>query len=349
MKTEPKISKSKFKEFILGKYGIRINKMIFIPKGETSYAYALETDSGKFLLKIHPPSRIGMKVMKNLDFSLKVTFELYSKCRIKNISYPIPSKENKLRVMYGKSSISIFNYLEGKHDNWKMDDEELINFGKLLGKIHRSTHRIKNLEESQPAFEYNPVKKTDFEPELRKCLNHLEKGKSKKPYFEKLKGLILPYKEKILETLEEEKKLINLIIKKKQRLVLCHRDPIELNILINKKHEVFLIDWDGIALAPKEQDLWFHLGHKPITFLKAYESEFGKFKLNKQLLIYWYLDRVLEDFTEYCYDLLFEDRDAKSNKHALLEMKNYLIYEFKEGIEKKKKQLTGVAEEWNKK
>lgn len=335
MKTEIAFDKEKLKKFILKEYGIKIRSMNSV-LGGVSYCYILNTDDGKYFLKIHPDSRLGKAISKKLNLSLKVTFELFSKAGIKNISHPIPTKNNKLKSRFGKFTISIYNFFEGRtREDWDINKRQLENLAILLAKIHKATDKI---DLKTKIFGED----IEYSKDLMKCLNDLEKGFEDK-YKGEISFLVLPFRKRILNLFGNVKRLNKQINKERPKLVICHRDPLPFN-LITKKDEVFLIDWDAVDLAPKEQDIWFYLEEK--IFLKAYEEEFGKFKLNRYIVLFYLQDRILEDLTDSMFTILYENINEKQKKEEIKRIKVFL--EDIENLDKKIKKIRQIIKRWNK-
>jgi spectinomycin phosphotransferase len=340
MRIEWKVDKESVRTFVNKEYGIKARKIEFVPKGEVSYGYVLTDSKGKkFFAKIFPNSRIGKINSNLLDFSLRVTFELYAKCGINRITYPIMDKKGKLKTSFEGMPLVLFDFIEGKNKyKLKMDNREISNLAQLLAKIHKCLPRIK----------MRKILKEDFKPgykkDLLKSLKELKDSeKLDNKYKRKLAKMIEPVRGDILDTLEKVEKLGGKINKKE--FVICHTDAIESNLIIKNK-EVFIIDWDGVLIAPKEHDLWFYLKDK--RFLKAYEKEFGKFKLDKKAVFFYIKDRVLEDLTDLLVRILHDNDTDKQNKRNLFDIKYYCQSELKI-VDKVESQYERIVGEWNEK
>ena len=83
--------------------------------------------------------------------------------------------------------------------------------------------------------------------------------------------------------------------------VLCHADPHLANVLV-QEDQLYLIDWDDVVLAPREQDLLFFLGGMgpigPTTPAEedAFFTGYGPVDLDPTRLAYYRSARALEDF-----------------------------------------------------
>ncbi|GAG93878.1 unnamed protein product, partial [marine sediment metagenome] len=92
---------------------------------------------------MYPPTRLGKASIQNLDFSLRVCYDLYTKCHIKNISYPLLTKAGELKTYFDKNPLVIMNFIEGKsQDNIKLSNKELVNISELLASLHKNTSKI---------------------------------------------------------------------------------------------------------------------------------------------------------------------------------------------------------------
>lgn len=84
------------------------------------------------------------------------------------------------------------------------------------------------------------------------------------------------------------------------RRVVCHADPHLGNVLYTAD-QVYLIDWDDVVLAPREQDLMFMLGGMgslgPTTpeQLTAFFAGYSDVDLNQEAIAYYRNARALED------------------------------------------------------
>ncbi|WP_185448390.1 phosphotransferase enzyme family protein [Kribbella qitaiheensis] len=86
--------------------------------------------------------------------------------------------------------------------------------------------------------------------------------------------------------------------------VLCHADPHLGNVLV-AAGQLYLIDWDDVVLAPREQDLLFFLGGMgslgPATTAQkdAFFSGYGAVDLDATRLTYYRCARALEDIAQW--------------------------------------------------
>ena len=323
-----KINKILLKKFLKKQYGIKVKRIKEIPLGEMSYTAILNSEEKQFFLKIINMNKYGQGIAKGLNITLRVNFDLFSKAGIQNISYPIPTIKRKLKTKFMRNPLIIYEYISGRTEgNWKLNKKEAYNFGKLIGSVHKSINLV----------DVDGLNKENFNapPHYEKCLINNLKRLENNNLLKKLISRSI-----IMNLLIKAKGLKNRLEKKD--FVLCHGDAIGENMIV-EKNEVFLIDWDGVGSNLREKDLWLHSNNNIQSILKGYKKSYGKFKLNKNALIFYMYDRLLEDLSEYLDKFLLD-----SDKHALKEIKEYILVSLKK-LNSRKKQLTEIAENWNKK
>ena len=112
MKIQPKINTQKLKQTILKDYGFEIEKIKYIPKGEVGLSFVVQfKENKKHFIKIYPATRLAKISIQNLDFSLRVCFDLYTKCSIKNISYPLLTRAGELKTYFESNPLIILNFI----------------------------------------------------------------------------------------------------------------------------------------------------------------------------------------------------------------------------------------------
>ncbi len=313
MKQKPSLNEEELKHIIKSKYNIDVERLHFVPLGEVAYSYVVQTNTMTYFAKLYEVNNLTKKGIHNIETSMNAVSQLNKKDEIKQIVNPILNSDKEFRTIIKNYSLILMSYIEGEPVSEKLSKTEkfLTQLGELLAKIHNTTNGLE-LKHIQ-LFEIN----LDFKENLLLSIKEATACTvSKDKNFNKFQKLIksnidyilpsLVYLEELAENLKQEDKF---------DLVICHTDPNRNNIIINKKEQIHLIDWDGIALAPFERDIWFYINEKNHeSFIDGYTRIRGVASINEDLVIYLFYHRVLDDLTDWIYRILFEDISKEQMK-----------------------------------
>ncbi|WMJ68967.1 aminoglycoside phosphotransferase family protein [Stenotrophomonas sp. 24(2023)] len=116
--------------------------------------------------------------------------------------------------------------------------------------------------------------------------------------------------------------------------VLCHTDLHAGNLLMGAGGSLYLIDWDGLALAPRERDLMF-IGaavggrwgrERPLGFAEGY----GHDEADPRWIAWYRHWRILQDLVEFQQALLAPGAEARSTQQRR-QLLQYLAEQFAPG------------------
>jgi len=101
--------------------------------------------------------------------------------------------------------------------------------------------------------------------------------------------------------------------------VLCHGDLIGDNLLRDRGRRLWLVDWDGATLAPRERDLALFAGQRFERFLADYErvADYRRFDLDPDLVAFFLLRRNLDDLVDWLGAVLGNDRPDEQRRGDL--------------------------------
>ncbi|MFC1715799.1 phosphotransferase [Candidatus Poribacteria bacterium] len=317
MKIELDIDKAALAERIHQEYGIQIESLTFVPKGEVAYGYIVHcaTDD-RYFLKLFSDSRLAQIGTRHTDLYLPLTWNLHSKGLLPNVPYPIKTRNGDLKTDFDDQPLILFNFIDGEVPGCDspLSDDIVMKLARLVGILHRSTPEIgidfTNVEYFDIPFEDDLLNGFD-------ALEHITEGDNQGK--RELRELLLPRKDEILgylDRLKELQKMARAIGKEK---VLCHTDLHGDNLIVDHQGNLHILDWEGAMLAPPEHDLFFFAWEDRFidVFLTNYQHEFGPVSLDSNVFGFYYYRRNLEDLTDWIIRILYENTDEEQNRYDL--------------------------------
>jgi spectinomycin phosphotransferase len=157
-----------------------------------------------------------------------------------------------------------------------------------------------------------------FEEPLLASLVELEQvPEDSRPGKVELRNFILPRRETLLRLLTRLHELGDTSRALNPPQVLVHTDMTPNNILRTPQGDLFIVDWEGVMLAPTEHDLFIFAGEGFTTLLAEYYRLAGKPRLHPELFAYYFYRRNLEDITDFIIRILRENTIAEEDRFEL--------------------------------
>ena len=98
----------------------------------------------------------------------------------------------------------------------------------------------------------------------------------------------------------------------------CHADVHRQNLILTPAGELYLLDWEGLRLAPAEQDLFFWADEaQGEAFLRHYRRARPAACLSAEAFAYYYHRRNLEDLADWVARILDLERDDEADERDL--------------------------------
>lgn len=132
------------------------------------------------------------------------------------------------------------------------------------------------------------------------------------------RALVWPQRVALLGVLERVQALGDAAGSQPRELVLCHGDLRGDNLLGDRAGRVWLVDWDGAVLAPRERDLVSFTGQGFARFLAGYQRAADRgIEVDADLLAFFLLRRNLDDLVDWLGAVLGDDRPVEQRRADL--------------------------------
>lgn len=265
-------------------YDFDVIDILTAPRGFCAETYFIHTSSEKYFIKIYN----NPKFTGNVEESLPVLYEL-NKLGVRNITCPIRTKQGDFLIKLEGKLYVLFNYIEGTATM----DFHVEDYLDLLTDIYLKTPKLNYLEIPKETFSTEAAKV--YEKYFDYFYNYNGEGT-----IELLaKEMLLSRKKELdahLETYLQTAKLCQSI---DSEYYLTHSDGSG-NVMVNGS-ELYIVDWDGLMLAPLERDMWFYVDDEgKLNIFKEMMSKKGTaYNFNKEYFKYYVYNRFFEDLEGY--------------------------------------------------
>ncbi len=308
MRYEPKGLKETIKKHLISAYTITPNEMIFIPVGEESTSYKVETAENVYIVKYNADLSSQEQTEKTHALLLELAENSF-------IIPPVKTSQETTVHKVENGYISVFPFVKGPlvvEENPDFHDELVEKLVEICTILHNKTSSIQT---QLPAEDFNENYMIAFDEVIKQAHIQTEKRFSQ---------LALQHERKIHELIEGLVKLNVHYKKNKPPLVITHGDITGLNI-IQVPGDIKLLDWDGCMLAPKERDLMF-LNDSSFFNKEEYLKNINETKIDEQLITYYKLRWALDSIVLNLKDLATQNFAEVDEKVKLAEVAEYLSY-----------------------
>lgn len=340
MRIEPTFDHALLVDVLRHDYGISVSHLTFVPKGEVAYSYiATCTDNIRYYLKVLDNTRLARTSAGRFDFYLPLIEKLYAECVFRYLPYPIRTLDGALYAAFDGQPLILFNFIEGENPDEATLHTSAVwqRLAQYVATIHNSTSRV------AADCPYTETFVIPFETALLDGLHALDSiaGSDGEGRLA-LRDLLLPHTEAILGYLAQLHALADRARALNPPLVLCHTDIHRMNLLLSAAGDLYILDWEGAMLAPREHDLFMFTGDHFPSFLAEYRRWADNVPLHADLFAFYFYRRNLEDLTDWIVRILYDNTDEAQNRIDLEGIKEDCMsaWPYLEiGIERVKSQL----------
>lgn len=291
-------------------YDLHVARLTFLPLG---------ADMGSAVYRVVADDGIAyfLKLRKGFE-EIVVTVPLFLKAQgIKEIIAPFETKSNQGWADFGQYKMILYPFIEGKN-GFQADLTD--NHKRVLGAALKRIHTTKipfELKRIIPQETFSP----QWRERVKEFQREVENTIFDDPIAAKLANFIKSTRIEISRLIKRTEELASELRSQSHELVLCHTDIHGANVLITRKDEFYIVDWDAPRLAPKERDLMF-VGGGIDTLWKSKQDEsvfyagYGKANIDFAVMAYYRYERVIEDLAAYGEQLLLTDEGGADREEA---------------------------------
>lgn len=324
MKTPPTIDITILQRDLEQVYGITVHTLTFLPRGECSWGYRIETSSGdRFFLKLFRGDPLPA-------WAARLVYRLHEECHLEQVSYPLPARSGALIHTLAGYPSALFTFIESQSlFELSARREALDNLGQLLARLH-ACHALDSFCQRVERFDAWAVQ------EYRQVLDAARSTIALPGAAGEAQRLLKPLHSRLEQLLAD---LLQCQQKARARPFtpcICHGDPTPGNVLVAAGAAPHLIDWDDLILAPRERDLVFweysdmFSKSEPVSpVLDGYASIAGAFTLDPDIITFYHRQWTVGEIADYGHRLLFEnpgEQQGQSDLENLAEELKWFYY-----------------------
>ncbi len=305
-------------------YGFQIALIEFLQRGWGGDCYRADTQTGeRYFLKLHDPGPQGAFAASSRQFYLPLMDQLYQRGILSHIPHPIRTRAGNLSLALGPRELVVTPFIQGELVGYgQLPDEMLVQLADQVGILHASLPKL--------TFEHPFVEQFEFvfDSVLMSHLAALEVVTSQhSPGLQQLKAVLLPRREEVIFALERLKALQEKARAAQPEMVVCHTDLHGGNLMRDAQGNLYLLDWENAMIAPREHDMIFFAGETPPVwevFWSVYARYFPEVELDRDLLVFYYYRRGLEDIADFLVRIARGDGNQERDQEDLQELLSIL-------------------------
>lgn len=288
-------SDSQLIEFLDQGYSIKATKLDFVDIG-SFYAFIVTTkENNKLFLKVYPKDQSLVPIHPTtvlLNNAGRALHRFRNEFGITNLSYMIADNTGQFCFTTNELILCLFDYIEGFHPSYSPNQLSADKLANLFFQLHQI-----------PSEKFTCFETENFDIEyalgLSKWINH-DVELTDTTHAKSMLSLLDKNKEKLTRGLNTIQQWQTKFSKGKMPFVITHGDAHHYNVL-QTPYEVWLVDWDGLKIAPIERDLW-HYQEAPLV--DEYCKLNPHYKINHNLCEFYRLQRFFEDSRYYLKQVL---------------------------------------------
>lgn len=265
--------------------------------GFVAHVHRLATATHVVMAKTYDRQRaVTARMLEYAPFYLEVTAWLAQQPALhQRLTYPYALPHGGYLVDDGQYVSAVFNFIDGVTPREvPLSMPQQLHLVTTVGLIHRITPQV-----PLPVICRRETFAVRWEQAFAALLHH-----GWDELIPAVQQILAPHRQ-VLGTLLMQLRVLGEQLRVRDLpFVLCHTDIHGWNTLVTGD-TTHLIDFEGLVLAPAEQDLfcWFDDAHWPEIFA-TYAQVVGGHQVDAQALLFYQLKRYLEDIYEWVAELV---------------------------------------------
>jgi len=289
--------------------GADLNTAVYRAEAQTGEAFFLKLRSGDFL----PGSVSIPKYLSDMGS--------------RHVIPPLPTRSGNLMGSLPPFKAILHPFVEGRHAyESKLPPETWVEFGAALRQFH---------DGEIPSALTRDLPREDFSPRWREAirayLGQVQTATYEEPVAAELAAFLREKQGETLALITRAEQLARELTAEPPPYILCHGDIHGWNLLIDRRGQLFIVDWDTLIHAPRERDLMFigaglaDSGYSPLEEEAMFYKGYGTIRIHRPALAYYRFERIIEDIAAYC-DQILSSTDGGADREQGLEYlrSNYL-------------------------
>jgi len=222
-------------------------------------------------------------------------------------------------AMAGPYAVSVYAFIEGSsnpYGEFPSDDERRLVLG-ALGRMHAATGAVPPGVARRDRLEV-PLRHPFFE-----SLGQLSSPWSGGPFAEPARRLIRHSADAIRELFARHDELVLAVRGSDVPWVITHGEPHAANVMRTRDQGLRIIDWDTVALGPRERDLWMVEPRNDDDWA-AYTSSGGTAALDPSAIALYQLWWKLAEISGYTQGFRASHEDDDNTRAAWANLQRYV-------------------------
>lgn len=311
MRQQPALPSEKLTACLRTHYGLDVATLRFLPIGNDLRAFvyeAITAEGASYFVKVragavNPASLLVPRVLIEHG--------------IPNILAPLRTTTQGLWCPLESYSVIVYPFIRGENAKVAgMNGSQWLEFGATLRAVHSGA--FASLLHGQVPAETFSIPPAQL---VRRLAARIQDTRFDSPAAAHLASFWVENASLIEHMLSRAEALGRQLQSRSFEYVLCHTDIHAANILVSEEGRIYLVDWDGPLLAPRERNLLFIVGSTIGRRVEPREEElffqsYGHVEVDLTALAYYRYERAIEDIGEVGQSV-FLDTDLSEEAKAV--------------------------------